>query len=220
MSQSSKNQLDNFVLRPRAVADQAEASIMAECPSFKSRVPRIEVRDSRLHKKWFYAKGGMVDSVHRIWTLKEEAKSLPIPSAEDMDSVRKLRAALPQDDNKRPWYTSCDETMLVAVGLVYNKVFSSQDKGKPPSWDKIANIVVSTEPKLVDFDDMLIDHPSLFARVAIIMKTKPRESVVPESISTSPPSTNNVLIPAIDPLLKRMATASLSMPPLSNSANR
>ncbi|GAA0146207.1 hypothetical protein LIER_06216 [Lithospermum erythrorhizon] len=96
--------------------------------------------------------------------LKQEAKGLPIPSAEDMDLVGKLRGALPQGVNKRPWYIFCDEAILVVVGLVYDKVFSSQDKGKPPTWDEISNIVASAEPELVDLDDMLMDRPSLFTR--------------------------------------------------------
>ncbi|GAA0143824.1 hypothetical protein LIER_04418 [Lithospermum erythrorhizon] len=122
-----------------------------------------------------------------------------------MDSVGKLRAALPQGDDKRPWYTFCDEALLVAASLVYDKVFSSQDKGQPPSWDEIANIAASAEPKLVDFNDMLMDCPSFFTRVAIVPQTNPLKSMVPEATSSSPPPTVNVPIPTIYPLLKRMA---------------
>ncbi|GAA0152849.1 hypothetical protein LIER_11224 [Lithospermum erythrorhizon] len=53
------------------------------------------VRDSRFHKKWFYARGGMAEGVPHIWTLKEEARGLQIPSAVDMDLVGKLRGVLP-----------------------------------------------------------------------------------------------------------------------------
>ncbi|GAA0167647.1 hypothetical protein LIER_22530 [Lithospermum erythrorhizon] len=59
-----------------------------------------KVTDSRLHKKWFYALGGMAVGIPCIWTLKEEAKGLPIPTLQDMDSVGKLRSALSQGDNK------------------------------------------------------------------------------------------------------------------------
>ncbi|GAA0152848.1 hypothetical protein LIER_11223 [Lithospermum erythrorhizon] len=122
--------------------------------------------------------------------------------------------------------------MLVAAGLVYDKMFSSKDKGQPPIWgidfiqsfhslyvifsqsdltvfsfaNEIAIIVAFAKPQLVDFDDMLMDRPSPFTRVAIVTKTKPRESLVLEATSTSPPPTNSAPTPAINPLLKRMAT--------------
>ncbi|GAA0155545.1 hypothetical protein LIER_13249 [Lithospermum erythrorhizon] len=43
------------------------------------------VKDNRLHKKCFYARGGMTEAVPRIWTLKEEARGFPIPSATNID---------------------------------------------------------------------------------------------------------------------------------------
>ncbi|GAA0161414.1 hypothetical protein LIER_17738 [Lithospermum erythrorhizon] len=122
-----------------------------------------------------------------------------------MDSIGKLRSALPQGENKRPWYTYCDEAMLVAAGLVYDKVFSSNDKGKPPTWDEIASIASSREPQLVYFDAMLMDRPSLFTSVSITTKTKPRESTVPEVASTSPSLSTVIPTPTIHPMLKRMA---------------
>ncbi|GAA0162188.1 hypothetical protein LIER_18334 [Lithospermum erythrorhizon] len=100
-----------------------------------------------------------------------------------------------------PWYTFCDEAMLVAA-------------------DEIADIAASTEPKLVDFDDMLMDSPSLFTRVAIVPKKKPRKCMIQEPSSISPPPTNNVHIPAINPLLKRMATTSPSVPLPSKKAKK
>ncbi|GAA0185078.1 hypothetical protein LIER_32366 [Lithospermum erythrorhizon] len=36
-----------------------------------------KVPDGRHHKKWFFAQGGMVVGVPYIWTLQDEAKSLP-----------------------------------------------------------------------------------------------------------------------------------------------
>ncbi|GAA0168193.1 hypothetical protein LIER_22963 [Lithospermum erythrorhizon] len=145
-----------------------------------------------------------------------------------MDSVGKLRGILPQGDNKRPWYTFCDEAMQAS--LVYNKVFSSNDKGKPPTWGIDFYIALSfalsdfldsnilfpsqmrfllwlrpLEPQLVDFDVMLMDHSSLFTHVAITTKTKPHASMVLEDTSTGPPSTT-LLTPSINPVLKRMAT--------------
>ncbi|GAA0164304.1 hypothetical protein LIER_19972 [Lithospermum erythrorhizon] len=85
----------------------------------------------------------MSKGVPRIWTLKEKAQGLPILSAEIMDSVCNLRGALPQGENKLPWYTFCNEAMLAMTGLVYGNVFSSKDKGKPSTW--------------VYFDDMLME---------------------------------------------------------------
>ncbi|GAA0176380.1 hypothetical protein LIER_29385 [Lithospermum erythrorhizon] len=212
MSQSSRNQADNFELRPRTKANQVEASVGGGMPIISLAEPLTQaplpqnikptnlalqanaievaraeaanqaklyarskrnilagtrpnrVRDNRFHKKCFYALGGMAEGVPRIWTLKEEARGLPIPSAVYMDSVGKLR-------------------------------------------DEIANIAASIKPQLVDFDDMLMDHPSLFTRVAIITKTKPRESLIPEATSTSPSPTNRAPTQTINPLLKRMATS-------------
>ncbi|GAA0175847.1 hypothetical protein LIER_28943 [Lithospermum erythrorhizon] len=136
----------------------------------------------------------MSKGVPRIWTLKEEARGIPIPSAEDMYSVGKLRGALPQGENKLPWYTFCDDDELVAI-------------------------VASKEPQLVDFDDMLIDRPSLFTRVPIVTKNKTRESMIPEATSTSPP-TNIVPTPPINPLLKRMVTAAPTVPPPLKKAKK
>ncbi|GAA0138950.1 hypothetical protein LIER_00596 [Lithospermum erythrorhizon] len=52
------------------------------------------------------------------------------------------------------------------------------------------------------------------------MMTKPRESMVPEATSTSPPLTNNVPIPAINPLLINMLTTSPSVPPPSKKTKK
>ncbi|GAA0158313.1 hypothetical protein LIER_15380 [Lithospermum erythrorhizon] len=76
----------------------------------------------------------MAEEAPRIWTLKEEAEGLPIPSAANIDSAGILRDVLPQGENKLPWYTFYDETMLVMADLVYDKVFSSVNRGTPPSW--------------------------------------------------------------------------------------
>ncbi|GAA0167648.1 hypothetical protein LIER_22531 [Lithospermum erythrorhizon] len=65
--------------------------------------------------------------------------------------------------------------MLVTVDLVYNKVFISDNN------DEIATMAASFAPQLVDFDAMLMDRPSLFTRMSITTKTKPRESMVPEA---------------------------------------
>ncbi|GAA0165140.1 hypothetical protein LIER_20617 [Lithospermum erythrorhizon] len=136
----------------------------------------------------------MVEGVPRIWTLKEEARGLPPSTVEDLDSVAKLSKYLHQGENKCPWYTFCDEAMLVAA-------------------EEISSIAGSTQPQLVSLDDMLMDRPSLFTPVAIITKTKPRESLLSEAVSSSPPPTTTVPIPAINPFLKRMATAVPSVPP-------
>ncbi|GAA0168603.1 hypothetical protein LIER_23280 [Lithospermum erythrorhizon] len=155
----------------------------------------------------------MAEGVPRIWTLKEEARGLPPCTAEDLDSIAKLRNSLPHGENKRPWYTFCDEAMLVAAGLVYEKVFSSKDKSQPPSWEDISSITASTQPQLVTFDDMLMDRLSLFTRVAIVTKTKPCESLYSKAVSSSLPPTTTVPIPAINPFMKRMETAAPSVPP-------
>ncbi|GAA0168182.1 hypothetical protein LIER_22954 [Lithospermum erythrorhizon] len=138
----------------------------------------------------------MVEAVPRIWTLKEEARGLLILSAADIDSVAILRNILSQGENKLLWYAFCDEAILVMAGLVYDKVFN-----------ELVNIASSQAPQLVDFNDMLMDRPSLFTRVAITTKTKPRESLVPEAVSSSPlPSGATLPTPSINPLLKRMAS--------------
>ncbi|GAA0156183.1 hypothetical protein LIER_38229 [Lithospermum erythrorhizon] len=85
--------------------------------------------------------------------------------------------------------------MLVQAGLVY---------------DKIANIAASAERQLVDFDDMLMDNPSLFTRLAIVTKTKSRDAMIHEATSTSPPPTNSAPTPTINPL--RLLHPHLSLP--------
>ncbi|GAA0145853.1 hypothetical protein LIER_36208 [Lithospermum erythrorhizon] len=68
-------------------------------------------------------------------------------------------------------------------------------------------MAASKAPQLVDFNDMLMDRPSVFTRMAITTKTKPRESLVLEAISSSPPATGVALTTlSINPLLKRMAS--------------
>ncbi|GAA0186213.1 hypothetical protein LIER_33501 [Lithospermum erythrorhizon] len=57
-----------------------------------------------------------------------------------------------------------------------------------------------SKPAEIDFDEMLSERPSLFTRVAITTKTRPRESLAPESAPASIPT---ILIPS---MLKRMAT--------------
>ncbi|GAA0157435.1 hypothetical protein LIER_14703 [Lithospermum erythrorhizon] len=72
---------------------------------------------------------------------------------------------------------------------------------------ELVNIAASKAPQLVDFDDMLMERPFLFTRVAITPKTKPRESLIPEAVSSSPSATGVALpTPSINPLLKRMAS--------------
>ncbi|GAA0159852.1 hypothetical protein LIER_38934 [Lithospermum erythrorhizon] len=60
---------------------------------------------------------------------------------------------------------------------------------------------------------MLMDLPSLFSRVPIVTKTKPGESMIPKVTSISPPPTNTIPTPTINPLPKRIATTTLSAPP-------
>ncbi|GAA0172206.1 hypothetical protein LIER_26073 [Lithospermum erythrorhizon] len=85
--------------------------------------------------------------------------------------------------------------------------------------DELVAIDASKEPQLVDFDDMLMDRPSLFTRVPIVTKTKLRESMIPEAISTSPP-TNTIPAPTINPILKRKATVAPSAPPPLRKAKK
>ncbi|GAA0169410.1 hypothetical protein LIER_40753 [Lithospermum erythrorhizon] len=62
------------------------------------------------------------------------------------------------------------------AGLVYDKVFYSDNRGKPPSRDEL-------------------------------VKTKPRESLVPEAVASSPLASGATLpTPSINPLVKRMAS--------------
>ncbi|GAA0170331.1 hypothetical protein LIER_24619 [Lithospermum erythrorhizon] len=162
MSQSFENQADNFVLRPRVVEDQAEASV-------SSRISHIQT-------------GGPLNHVSLTQQLKPANPTPPKTTAKG----------------------AIEEAARTEKAYQY----------------EIANISASAEPKLVDFDDMLMDHPSLFTRVAIVPKAKPRKSMVPEATSTSPPPTVNVSIPTINPLLKRMATASPSVLPPSKKAKK
>ncbi|GAA0143362.1 hypothetical protein LIER_04062 [Lithospermum erythrorhizon] len=66
---------------------------------------------------------------------------------------------------------------------------------------------------------MLMDRPCLFTRVAIVTKTKPRESLLSEAVLSSPPPTTTVPIPAINPFLTRMATTTPSASPHKNAKN-
>ncbi|GAA0185398.1 hypothetical protein LIER_32686 [Lithospermum erythrorhizon] len=63
----------------------------------------------------------MAEAVPRIWTLKKEARGLPIPSAADIESVAILRNVLPQGENKLPWYAFCDEAIKLKKSLVAQK---------------------------------------------------------------------------------------------------
>ncbi|GAA0156711.1 hypothetical protein LIER_44121 [Lithospermum erythrorhizon] len=81
---------------------------------------------------WIIA--GSLKNDYKYIRLQEEARGLPLPSSADIDSLGILRNALPQGENKLPWYTFCDGAMLVMAGLVYDKVFGSVDRGTPPSW--------------------------------------------------------------------------------------
>ncbi|GAA0150598.1 hypothetical protein LIER_37139 [Lithospermum erythrorhizon] len=73
--------------------------------------------------------------------------------------------------------------------------------------DELVNIASSQAPQLVDFNDLLMDLPSLFTRVAITTKMKPRESLVPKAVASSPLASGATLpTPSINPLLKRMAS--------------
>ncbi|GAA0185077.1 hypothetical protein LIER_32365 [Lithospermum erythrorhizon] len=82
--------------------------------------------------------------------------------------------------------------MLVKASLVYDKEFNPEASGDPPSWGG------TTAPADVDFDKMLSERPSLFPRVAITTKTKPRASMVLESApAASPTAIAPALIPSI-----------------------
>ncbi|GAA0155546.1 hypothetical protein LIER_13250 [Lithospermum erythrorhizon] len=59
----------------------------------------------------------------------------------------------------------------------------------------------SQVPQLVDFNDMLMDRPSVFTLVAITTKMKPRESLVPEAVASSPLASGTSL-PTPSPLKK------------------
>ncbi|GAA0161744.1 hypothetical protein LIER_39289 [Lithospermum erythrorhizon] len=97
-------------------------------------IPRPnKVPENRCHKKWFFACGGMTIGVPYIWTFWDDAKSLPTPTAEDMNLVAKISTTLPQNGNKFLWYAFCDETTLVKAGLVYDKVFDPEDITEPPT---------------------------------------------------------------------------------------
>ncbi|GAA0186036.1 hypothetical protein LIER_33324 [Lithospermum erythrorhizon] len=84
MPQSSKNNINNFELRPPPARP-------------KGRKPRTKVPDSRYHKKWFFARGGIAVGVPYIWNLQDEAKSLPLSTATYIESVGKMQSILPQE---------------------------------------------------------------------------------------------------------------------------
>ncbi|GAA0158682.1 hypothetical protein LIER_15640 [Lithospermum erythrorhizon] len=149
----------------------------------------------------------MTVCVPRIWMLQGEAKDLPTKTTDDIVVVTRMQSLLPQDDNKLSWYFT-DEAILVKAGLVYDKEFNPKAPSDPPSWS-------------VDFNDMVSDWPTLFPRVAITSKTKPRASMIPASSSTTPlasgpsppapanpPTTTNspsIPLAKIPSMLKRLA---------------
>ncbi|GAA0154548.1 hypothetical protein LIER_12495 [Lithospermum erythrorhizon] len=68
-------------------------------------------------------------------------------------------------------------------------------------------------PAGFDFDEMLSEQPSLFPRVAITTKTKPRASMVAESTPASPPvAISAILIPSMLKRLEKDVPASTSQP--------
>ncbi|GAA0151220.1 hypothetical protein LIER_09988 [Lithospermum erythrorhizon] len=110
-----------------------------------------------------------------------------------------------------------DEASLVMAGLVYDKECNPEAPGNLPYWEEIISYNnVDRAPADVDFDDMVSDRPTLFSRVAITSKTKPRASVVPESTYVPPPTTGstfpttthpptNIPLAKIPSMLKRLA---------------
>ncbi|GAA0141728.1 hypothetical protein LIER_35447 [Lithospermum erythrorhizon] len=141
-----------------------------------------KVPEGRYHKKWFFAHGGMTIGVPHIWTLRDDAKSLSTPTTADMDAMAKLEANLPQKENKLHWYAFCDEAMLEISSYVAGGSKSNES----------------------DFDEMLSERPPLFTRMAITTKTKPRDSMVPESTSAAPLPSTVIVAPVVNSILKRM----------------
>ncbi|GAA0140976.1 hypothetical protein LIER_02224 [Lithospermum erythrorhizon] len=94
-----------------------------------------------------------------------EVKDLPTETLEDIKVVNRMKSILPQGENKLPWYVFRDEAMLVKAEEI------------------VSYVNIDRAPTVVDFDDLVSDRPTLFPRVAITTKTKPRTSMVPESFS-------------------------------------
>ncbi|GAA0174544.1 hypothetical protein LIER_27915 [Lithospermum erythrorhizon] len=132
----------------------------------------------------------MAVGVPCIWTLHEDAKSLPTDTADDLVAMARIQSLLPQGENKLLWYAFTDEAMLVKAGLVYDKEFHPKAPDDPPSWATDLYLIFSFH-----------DRPSLFPRVAITTKTKPLPSMIPESTSAPPQVTGSTPPPTI-PLAK------------------
>ncbi|GAA0145856.1 hypothetical protein LIER_36209 [Lithospermum erythrorhizon] len=132
MSQSTENQPENFELCPRRAANQVEASISGGIPILHPDRPSNPApQTAPVNPLAITYPEGVRDEAGRAEKAYQGGSEGSIPYAEDMDSVAKLRNALPQGENKLPWYTFYDEAMLVMACLVYDKVFRFDDRGKP-----------------------------------------------------------------------------------------
>ncbi|GAA0173160.1 hypothetical protein LIER_26833 [Lithospermum erythrorhizon] len=117
--------------------------------------------------------------------LQNETWSLPICTSDDIDAVTKIRSIFPQNDDKLSWNVFCDEVIFVKAGLVHDKEFD------PEHINDLPTRALGSIPNEIDFGEMLLERASIFTHVAITIKTKPRESMVPKSTFSAPPS--NVL---------------------------
>ncbi|GAA0153199.1 hypothetical protein LIER_11498 [Lithospermum erythrorhizon] len=184
MSQSSENNVNNFVVLPRLEENQEEASISGGKPILQATGPvtpgsaaqstgvgnptptQANPNEAlkpctKMHKKWFFVQGGMAIRVPYICTLQDEAKRLPNCTATNIDVVAKICSILPQRMDKLSWHVFCEDTMLVKAGLVFDKEFYPKNPGDPSSRDElISSAGKGPKPTEINFGPMLSERPS------------------------------------------------------------
>ncbi|GAA0151312.1 hypothetical protein LIER_10056 [Lithospermum erythrorhizon] len=192
-----------------------------------------KVPNKRLLNKWFFPQGGMVVGVPRIWTLKSEEKSLPTDTDSDIVAIKKIRSTLPQDTDameRLPWFTYVDEALPVAAGLVYDREFNFDANDEPTSWginlyfffmislcfltfnqyiccfaEELVLVASAAQPEEVNFDVMFGERSSLFDRMKLKSKTKPRKSMVPANFQPAAPiHITSIPAPKVNSMLNRI----------------
>ncbi|GAA0174432.1 hypothetical protein LIER_27822 [Lithospermum erythrorhizon] len=223
MSQSSKNQVENFELRPRTVADQVEASISGRMPIIQvdrpsSLVPHTEPANPTPQ---VVASEGVKDEAARAEKSYQEKVDTHLALLREQLYLPCIEEGSIDPDLTFGYTSVYVEAFPYSMRLPFSPFLNNLLIAVNRAPDELANITAFREPQLVDFDDMLMDRPSIFTRMAITTKTKPRESLLNEVTFTYPPATSVVLpTPSINPLLKRMASDAPSASQPSKKAKK
>ncbi|GAA0165685.1 hypothetical protein LIER_21019 [Lithospermum erythrorhizon] len=171
--------VDNFEVRQRTRANQEEASTSGGIPVLPTSG---SVNLEAANPESIALGAGPTNPVPALANPNVAARE------EATYQVPKIRTILPNKENKLPWYAFTDEAMLVKACLAYDKKFNPEATNDPPTWEETTSHTTGEkEPTDVDFDEMMSKRPSLFPRVAITTKAKPRASMVPEPTPAAPP---------------------------------